>query len=46
MGKNGRIYMYDHILETLARKKFGDESINEGKNLMKKFLDTVPPYVL
>ena len=40
-----KVDMYAHRLETLARKKFGDESINECKPLMKKFLDTVPPYV-
>ena len=27
MGKNERVDMYAHRLETLARKKFGDESI-------------------
>ena len=33
---------YAHRLETLARKKYGSKSINENKDLMKKFLATVP----
>lgn len=42
LGKNEAIDMYAHRLETLARKKFGDEGINENKELMRKFLETVP----
>ncbi|XP_068235757.1 scaffold attachment factor B1-like [Palaemon carinicauda] len=32
-------------LETLARKKYGDGGINENKELMKKFLATLPEIV-
>ncbi|XP_068226751.1 uncharacterized protein [Palaemon carinicauda] len=39
------ISMYVCRLETLARKKYGDEGINENKELMKKFLGTVPESV-
>ena len=42
MGKNERIDVYVHRIETLARKKFGDDGINENKDLMRKFLETVP----
>lgn len=42
MGKNERLDMYAHRLESLARKRFGDEGINENKDLMKKFLGTIP----
>ena len=42
MGKNERINVYVHRIETLARKKFGDEDINKNKELMKIFLETVP----
>ena len=44
-GKNERIDMYAHRLETLARKKFGDEDVDGNKRLLKKFLETVPPSV-
>ncbi|XP_068243830.1 uncharacterized protein [Palaemon carinicauda] len=37
--------MYVCRLETLARKKYGDEGINENKELMRKFLATVPENV-
>ncbi|XP_068238631.1 uncharacterized protein, partial [Palaemon carinicauda] len=39
------ISMYVCRLETLARKKYGDESINENKELMRKFLATIPENV-
>ncbi|XP_068227404.1 uncharacterized protein, partial [Palaemon carinicauda] len=39
------ISMYVCRLETLARKKYGDEGINENKELMRKFLATVPENV-
>ncbi|RXG71119.1 hypothetical protein Avbf_04773 [Armadillidium vulgare] len=45
MGKNERLDLYAHRLETLARKKFGDEDVNENKLLMKKFLETIPTSV-
>ena len=45
MEKNEGIDMYAHRLETLARKKFGDEGIYENKELVRKFLATVPSYV-
>ena len=45
MGKNESVDMYAHRLETLARKKFGNEGINENKELMKKFIDTIPRYI-
>ena len=32
MGKNQRIDVYVHRIETLARKKFGDDGINENKD--------------
>ena len=45
MGKTEQVDMYAYRLETLARKKFGDEGINESKPLLRKFLETVPRYV-
>ncbi|XP_068229112.1 uncharacterized protein, partial [Palaemon carinicauda] len=45
MNAGEAISMYVCRLETLARKKYGDEGINENKELMKKFLATVPENV-
>ena len=45
MGVNETVDMYAHRLETLARKKFGDEGINENKELLRKFIATVPEKV-
>jgi cellular nucleic acid-binding protein len=45
MRKSERLDMYAQRLETLARKKFGDEGINENKSLMTKFLETIPTAV-
>ena len=45
MKKGERVDLYAHRLETLARKKFGDKDINENKELMKKFISTVPDKV-
>ncbi|XP_068229220.1 uncharacterized protein [Palaemon carinicauda] len=39
------ISIYVCQLETLAKKKYGDEGINESKELMRKFLATVPANV-
>ena len=33
--------MYVHRIKTLARKKLEDDVINENKDLMRKFLETV-----
>ncbi|XP_068227433.1 uncharacterized protein [Palaemon carinicauda] len=41
MNAGEAISMYVCRLETLARKKYGDEGINENKELMKNFLATV-----
>ena len=41
MGKNERIDVYVHRIKTLARKKLEDDVINENKDLMRKFLETV-----
>lgn len=46
MGRNEKVELYVHRLETLARRKFGDEGINECKELMKKFLATAPDEVV
>ena len=46
MGRNEDVDIYAHRLETLARKKYGNEGINENKDLMKKFLATVPNNVV
>src|SRR5678815_2520318 len=43
--RSERIDMYAHRLETLARKKFGDDDVDGNKRLLKKFLDTVPTSV-
>ncbi|XP_068221724.1 uncharacterized protein [Palaemon carinicauda] len=45
MNAGEAISMYVCRLETLARKKYGDEGINENKELMRKFLATVPENV-
>ncbi|XP_068209447.1 uncharacterized protein, partial [Palaemon carinicauda] len=45
MNAGEAILMYICRLETLARKKYGDEGINENKELIKKFLATVPENV-
>ena len=42
MEKGERLETYAHRLESLARKKYGDEEINKNKELMRKFLATVP----
>src|SRR5215469_15148916 len=42
MGKQERIDHFAHRLETLARKRFGDDRINENKDLFKKFLECIP----
>src|SRR5678816_1141752 len=44
-GKSERIDMYAHRLETLARKKFGDDDVDGDKRLLKKFLETIPTSV-
>ena len=31
-----------HKIETLVRKKFGDDGINENKDLMRNYLETMP----
>src|SRR5215469_10308580 len=41
-GKQEQIDHFAHRLETLARKRFGDEGINENKELFKKFLECIP----
>ena len=46
MEKGEKLETYAHRLESLARKKFGDEGINENKDLLRKFLATVPRYVV
>ena len=45
MEKGEKLETYAHRLESLARKKYGDENINENKELMRKFLATVPSSV-
>lgn len=45
MLKNENLDSYAHRLETLARKKYGNEGIDESKTLVRKFLDTVPEQV-
>ncbi|XP_068220171.1 uncharacterized protein [Palaemon carinicauda] len=45
MNAGEAISMYVCRLETLARKKYGNEGINENKELMRKFLATVPENV-
>ena len=45
MNKDESVDMYAYRLETLARKKYGDDGINENKELMKKFIATVPERV-
>src|SRR5215469_8532356 len=44
MGKEEAIDEYAHRLETLAWKKFGDQDMDENKDLIKKFLDTIPEH--
>ena len=45
MDRGEKLETYAHRLESLARKKFGDDNINENKDLMRKFIATVPSYV-
>ena len=45
MEKGEKVGVYAQRLETLAREKFGDDDINERKELMKKFIATVPEKV-
>ena len=45
MEKGEKLETFAHRLESLAREKFGDDGINESKDLMRKFLATVPSYV-
>ena len=45
MERGERLETYAQRLESLARKKFGNEEINANKDLMRKFLSTVPSYV-
>src|SRR5215469_4401678 len=42
IGKQERVDHFAHRLETLARKRFGDDRINENKDLFKKFLECIP----
>src|SRR5215469_1413656 len=44
MEKDEAIDEYAHRLETLAWKKFGNQDMDENKELMKKFLDTIPEH--
>ena len=45
MEKGEKLENYAQRLESLARKKYGDDRINENKDLMRKFLATVPSHV-
>ncbi|MEL6605960.1 MAG: hypothetical protein AAFP20_22335, partial [Cyanobacteria bacterium J06614_10] len=45
MEEGERVDLYAHRLETLARQKYGNEGIEENKELIRKFLATVPSEV-